>query len=187
MPSSKREQLIETAMRLFCRDGFRATGIEKILEESGCAKMTLYNHFKSKDDLILAAIRRRDELLRNEIRKAVEAKADEPASRLYALIEVFAEQLESPEFHGCVFGKAASEFPGGESPIRVAAAEHKRLMLAYVRDLAEQAGARDPDAVAEHVCLLRDGAAATRQIAGRTDAGRMMRRAAETLIAQMIA
>ena len=59
-------------------------------------------------------------------------------------------------------------------------------MLAYVHDLAEQAGARDPDAVAEHVCLLRDGAAVTRQTTGHTDAGQMMRRATETLFAQMI-
>ena len=187
MPASKREQLIETAMRLFSRDGFRAIGIEKILKECGCAKMTLYNHFSSKDELILAALRRSDEIFRNELRKAVEARAVGPADRLRAVVEIIAEQLESSEFHGCLFRNAAAEFPEDDSPIRVAAAEHKRLMLAYAQELAQQAGASDPKAMAEHLCLLREGAIATRQVAGRTDAGDMIRRAAETLFAHMIA
>ena len=55
MPSTKRDQLIDTALDLFSRDGFQATGIDRILAESGVAKMTLYNHFKSKDELILAS------------------------------------------------------------------------------------------------------------------------------------
>ena len=61
MASPKRDHLVETALDLFCRDGFHATGIDKILAESGVAKMTLYKHFKSKDELILAALHRRDE------------------------------------------------------------------------------------------------------------------------------
>ena len=65
MPSTKRDHLIDTALELFSRDGFQATGIDKILKESGVAKMTLYNHFKSKDELILAVLRRRDETFRN--------------------------------------------------------------------------------------------------------------------------
>ena len=58
---SRRDHLVETAIRLFNRDGFHATGIDTILSEAGVAKMTLYKHFKSKDDLIVAALRRRDE------------------------------------------------------------------------------------------------------------------------------
>ncbi|MCZ6886228.1 MAG: TetR/AcrR family transcriptional regulator, partial [Alphaproteobacteria bacterium] len=69
MASSKRDHLIETALGLFCRDGFHATGIDKILAASGCAKMTLYNHFTSKDELILAVLHRRDETFRNDFRR----------------------------------------------------------------------------------------------------------------------
>ncbi len=50
MASSKRDLLVETALDLFCSDGFHATGIDKILAESGVAKMTMYKHFKSKDE-----------------------------------------------------------------------------------------------------------------------------------------
>ena len=184
MPVSKREQLIETAMRLFCRDGFRATGIEKILEESGCAKMTLYNHFKSKDDLIMAAIRLRDELFRNDVRKKTEALATSPHERLASLVEVFAQQLDCPDFEGCMFANVSAEFPDTSSAVRAAAAEHKGLMFAYVRTLAADAGTADPDALAEHLCLLVEGASSARNTAGRTDAGDMLRRAAGLLLAQ---
>ncbi len=53
--SSRRDHLVETATELFSKNGFRATGIDTVLEESGVAKKTLYNHFRSKDELIIAA------------------------------------------------------------------------------------------------------------------------------------
>ena len=62
---SKRDDLIDTALRLFYTQGFNATGIDKILAESGVAKMTMYKHFKSKDELIVAALERRDEQFRD--------------------------------------------------------------------------------------------------------------------------
>ena len=57
MPSARRDQLLDTALALFCRDGFHGTGVDRILAESGVAKATLYKHFRSKDELILAAQR----------------------------------------------------------------------------------------------------------------------------------
>ena len=84
MSSSKRDLLINTALELFSREGFHATGIDRILSESGVAKMTLYNHFKSKDELILAALRRRDETFRNWFMRTVEASAETPRGRLLA-------------------------------------------------------------------------------------------------------
>jgi len=184
LPASKREQLIETAMQLFCRDGFHATGIERILEEAGCAKMTLYNHFGSKDDLILAALRRRDELFRNDLRKKTEAHADTPCARLESFVEVFAQRLDCPESNGCMFANVSAEFPDTSSAIRAAAAEHKGLLLGYIQSLAADAGAPDPQAMAEHLSLLIEGASAARNTAGRGDAGDMLRRASRLLFAQ---
>lgn len=83
-----------------------------------------------------------------------------------------------------MFANVTAEFPDTSSAIRAAAAEHKGLMLVYVRTLAVEAGAPDPDAMAEHLCLLVEGASSTRNIAGRTDAGDMLRRAARLLLAQ---
>ena len=84
MAPSRRDHLVDTALELFIRDGFHATGIDKILAESGVAKMTLYKHFKSKDELILSALRRRDERFRNWFMRAVESRAQAPRQRLLA-------------------------------------------------------------------------------------------------------
>ncbi len=61
MASQRREELVQTAVRLFRKNGYHATGIDRILAEAGVAKMTLYKHFRSKDELILGALRRWDE------------------------------------------------------------------------------------------------------------------------------
>ena len=103
MASTKRENLIETARRLFYRDGFHRTGIDAILAEAGVAKMTLYKHFKSKDELILATLRLRDERFRNSFMKAVEQRAEKPADRLLAVFDVLEEWFRTDEFCGCLF------------------------------------------------------------------------------------
>ena len=84
MPPSRREDLVDAAMRVFYRHGFHASGLDRILEEGGISRMTLYNHFKSKDELIVAALRRRDEIFRNRMMKFVESRAKAPLDRLLA-------------------------------------------------------------------------------------------------------
>ena len=182
MAVSKREQLVETALKLFSREGFHATGIDRILAESGVAKMTLYNHFKSKDDLVLAALRRRDELFRNNFSRQVEAAAETPAGRLAALFDVLHAWINSDDFNGCMFCNAAAEYRDASSPIRALAAEHKRLMLASIRLLAEQAGAEHPHELAEHLNLLLEGAISQALTAGDLDAAKTAARAARVVL-----
>ena len=93
MPLSKRDHLVETARRLFYRDGFHNTGIDAILAEAGVAKMTLYKHFKSKDELILAVLRRQDEEFRNQLMRRVEKDHKGPRERLLGLFDVIGEQV----------------------------------------------------------------------------------------------
>ncbi len=182
MRASKREQLVDTAMRLFCRDGFQSVGIDRILAEAGVAKMTLYNHFKSKDELVLAALRRRDELFRNSFERQVHAAADTPAGRLGALFGVLDAWIRSDDFNGCVFCNAAAEYRDESSPIRALVAEHKRLMLAFIESLAQEAGADDPLALAEHLNLLLEGAVSQAQTGGNLDAAQSAARAARVVI-----
>lgn len=187
MASSRRDHLVDTALALFCRDGFHATGIDRILAESGVAKMTLYKHFKSKDELILAALRRRDELWRNWFMRAVEGRAKEPRARLLAVFDVLDEWIGGKDFSGCVFINASAEFADHDDPIHCAAAEHKRLVKGYLRDAAAAAGAGDPDALATEIALLVEGAIVLAHVAGQTDAAGRARKAAETLVARAIA
>ncbi len=144
MASAKRDRLIDTALELFNRDGYRATGIDKILAESGVAKMTLYNHFGSKDELILAALERRDARWRDWFRHAVERRAETPRGRLLAVFDALEEWFAQADFQGCMFMRAASEFCACDDPIHAVAAEHQRLLLAELGDLAADGGAKRP-------------------------------------------
>jgi len=186
MSSSKRDLLINTALELFSREGFHATGIDRILSESGVAKMTLYNHFKSKDELILAALRRRDETFRNWFMRTVEASAETPRGRLLASFDVLEKWISQEDFCGCTFINAAAEFGEKVDAIRGSCAEHKRLVIEYLERLAEAAGARDPEELAFDLNLLAEGAIVTAQVMGIKDAASRAKRAAEILIREAL-
>ena len=182
MASAKREQLVDTAIELFYRGGFNATGIDKVLAEAGVAKMTLYNHFKSKDELILATLRRRDERFRNTLMRSVEERADTPRERLLAVFDAHGEWFHEEGFRGCMFINAAAEFSDIADPIHAIAAEHKRLIVGYLAQLAREAGVKDPERLAFDLSLLLDGAIVCAQISGDADAASRSRDAARVLI-----
>ncbi|MBU3259554.1 TetR/AcrR family transcriptional regulator [Roseovarius sp. PS-C2] len=171
MPKSRRDDLIETALKLFYSGGFNATGIDKILEESGVAKMTLYNHFRSKDELILAVLHRRDEQFRNWLMGEMDKSSAEPRGRLLAMFDALETWFEGRAFkglgfHGCAFINAAGEFSDQSHPAHRAAAEHKRSILEYLERLCIEAGASDPAKLAEQLALLKEGAIATAHVRG---------------------
>lgn len=182
MALSRRDHLVETAAELFRRNGYHATGIDRILAESGCAKMTLYKHFRSKDELILAALRRRDEQFRNALMRAVERRAESPRGRLLVVFERLGELIAEPDFSGCMFVNAAGEFAAPDDPIHAAAAEHKRLIGTYLAKLAAQAGAAEPAALARALMLLIEGTVVMAHVAGTRTAAADARRAATVLI-----
>ncbi len=114
MAVSRRDHLVDTALEMFCRDGFHATGIDKILAQAGVAKMTLYNHFRSKDELILAVLRRRDERFRRAFVRAVERRASAPRDRLLAIFDALGEWFCRNDFTGCTFINASAEYTAQE-------------------------------------------------------------------------
>lgn len=184
---SRREHLIEVALRLFYTRGYHATGIDKILAEAGVAKMTLYKHFRSKDELILAALRRRDEVFRNWLMGAMDQASSDPRARLLAMFDALDDwfngrALAALGFHGCAFIKAAGEFDDPDHPVHRACAEHKRMIVDYLAGLAKTAGASEPEALAEQLALLKEGAIITAQVRGLTDAAQQAKRVARTVI-----
>jgi len=187
--SSKKEHLVEAAVKLFGREGFHATGIDRILQEAGVARMTLYKHFRSKDELILAALRRRDEQFRTWFKSAIEKTGGSPAERLLASFDALGEwfagrAFAGVPFSGCSFINAAAEFSEAGHPVHQLAAEHKRLILEYLRLLASSAGARDPDGLAWSISLLHEGAIVTAQVSGDIHAGRGAKDIARMLMLQ---
>ena len=184
--ASRRDILVETALDLFYRDGFHATGIDRVLAEAGVAKMTLYKHFRSKDELIVAALRLHDRRFREWFVVAVESRAKKPRKRLLAIFSVLAEWMNGDSFQGCAFAKAAAEYGDPANPIHRAGVEHKRYMLYFIVEQARAAGARNPRKLANGLMLLVEGAIATAQVTGDRDAADHARKAAKVLLADAI-
>lgn len=187
MRPSKRDQLLRNALDLFYRNGFHATGMDLVAAETGVSKTSIYNHFRSKEELILAVLRLRDEEFRNWLCRRLQERGKSPRGQLEALFEVLEEWFEQPQFRGCMFIKASAEYQGAQDPINVQSAEHKRLLRAHFCALASQAGATDPETLARQLMLLKEGAIVQASIqhssASARDAGVMAR----LLIAQAIA
>ena len=186
MTSIRRDHLVDTALKLFSRYGFHATGIDRILSESGVAKMTLYKHFKSKDDLILAALQRRDELHRAWLTREIETLATAPRERLLALFTALGNWFESDDFNGCCFINATAEYGDTDSPIHKAADDHKRSIRAYILELAEAAEAKKAGELADQLMLLMEGAIVAAHISGKDVPAQHAKIAAEALIGRAI-
>ncbi len=183
MPAqSKREQLIQTAQALFAKQGFHAVGIDTILEESGVAKRTLYNHFRSKDELILAVLRHYDERFRNFFVRSIEERSPTPKGRLLAIFDVAEEWFDRKDFFGCIFVGATGEFPEEGTAIRNICREFKALILEYIVELATEAGLEKPRQLAEQLLLLLEGAITMAQINNSTVSARQAKSAARVLI-----
>lgn len=164
MPPSKRDELVEAAMRVFYQHGFHASGLDRILEEAGISRMTLYNHFKSKDELIVAALRRRDEIFRNRMMKFVEAKAQSPYDRILAVFDFHEQWFTGKEFCGCMFINAAAEYSDPNCAMRDIAAQHKLAIVQYLSDLCVQCGFTNPQNVAEQLNILIEGSIVSAQV-----------------------
>jgi len=188
---SKRDHLIDTAVDLFNSNGFHATGIDTILEHAGVARMTLYNHFESKDQLILAALERRDEAFRAWFVEEVTAASDKPREQLVLQFDVLRRWISGdapgPNFSGCTFINAAAEFGDPSNPVHRAARIHKHRLRAIIAGIAEAAGARNPDSLAARLHILIEGAIVTAQVTGEIGAADHAKDVARMIIADNIA
>lgn len=184
---SRRDDLIDTALRLFYKGGFTATGIDRILAEAGVAKMTLYKHFPSKDDLILAVLERRDEQFRAWLAAEMAKAGPDPRAQLLATFDALeswfkGEAFKPLGFNGCAFINAAGEFGDPAHPAHQVAAAHKQRIVAHMESLCRDAGAEDPLNLAEQLALLKEGAIATAHVRCLPEAARTAKVIAAGLI-----
>jgi AcrR family transcriptional regulator len=184
-PKTGRGRLVAAAIELFYRHGFSAVGIDHVVAAAGVTKTTFYKHFESKDDLMVAAVNRRDEWETQAWNRAVrELAGDDPAAQFLAMFDLLDRLFNHPDFHGCMFVNAAMEFPNPHDPVHQAAAARNRRMRDQRRDLARAAGAAPAAAETFADCFtaLVEGALSLRQTQGRNDAARAVRPVVEQLI-----
>ena len=168
MRPTKRDELVQKALRAFYRNGFHATGMDMLAAETGISKTSMYKHFRTKEDLIIAVLRLRDENFRNWLFRRMEELADTPREQLIAMFDALEEWFAEAGYKGCMFIKASSEFQDAGHPIHKQSADHKRMLETHVTELAEKSGAADPGALARQLLLLKEGAIVTAHL-GHTE------------------
>ena len=182
--SQARQRILETADRLFYREGVRAVGIDRIIAEAGVAKMSLYKHFPSKDDLILAVLKHREQGVLEFFRSAMERHGKKAKNPLRAFFAALKEFLESPGFRGCPFQNAAVELADPAHPGTEFVRGHKQRFSEFLRGLVEVTVGKAAAKVAPAVTILVEGALVTAVVQGNPDAADVARYAALKLVGE---
>ena len=155
--NANHQRLIDAASELFFRDGINATGIASVAEHAGMSKMTLYAHFASKDELIVAFLDTRNIRWEAAVQQSL-ASREKPAERLLGLFDLHRQWLRHGGWRGCPYVNSAAEFPDRDHPVRQAIDRHKAGVKKHLLDLAEEAGLANPPIVAKRLFMLLEGA-----------------------------
>jgi AcrR family transcriptional regulator len=147
-----KERILQTADRLFYLQGIRAIGVDTIAAEIGISKRTLYNHFPSKDALILAYLERR----------LVQPRASDesPLEQILGTFDSLERRFAAKDFRGCPFVNAVAELGPKDKAVKKIATAFKESRRLWFRDLLIELGVADPEALATQLTLLVDGAIA---------------------------
>ena len=166
-----KERLLDTAERLFHEEGIHVVGIDRVLEESGAAKASLYHHFGSKDGLIQAYLERKRDLFMDHLAAVLNPFADDPKKALVALFEDACAYSSDPAFRGCPFQIAGAELSGcghaSCSIIRDQESSFNQLLTSLCRD----AGALEPEKAADALQMLYQGILSAHGAHGRRSSG----------------
>ena len=155
--ASARERILATAYDLFSRRGVRDVGIDEVIREAGVAKATLYRHFPSKDDLVIAFLELREEQwTKGFVEAGARARGKTPEERLLAIFDVFNDWFRTPEFDQCAFINILLEM-GPEHRIGRSSIDYLANIRGVVRELAEESGLRDTEAFARSWHILMKG------------------------------
>ena len=182
-PSPARERILDVADRLFYERGIHAVGVDTVVAESRAAKTTLYSHFRSKDDLVAAYLRRRSERWLTFLDEQLAAQGGAAAARILRVFDLLGDWFGEPGYRGCPFINACAEFSGADHPAAVVTREHRAQLTARFVGLAGEAGATAPERLAAQLVLLYDAAMVSAQIDGGPAAARTARDAAAVLLA----
>ena len=178
-----RERILETAASLFYTYGYRAVGIDRIIAESGVAKMTFYKHFPSKDDLIAAYLQRASDNFWMWM-ASITANEPDPRKQLEQIFTAVANRAVHPACLGCTFMAAALEFPDLEHPAHAVALQYKQSVLAKLTELAKALKARDAESLGAGLMMLMDGAWSAARMFGPGSYAKHVVQAARVLIEQ---
>ncbi|MEZ8826091.1 TetR/AcrR family transcriptional regulator [Vibrio amylolyticus] len=164
--SQKRTLLLSTALDLFYRFGVNSIGINEVLKESGVAKRTLYSHFGSKNDLVLAALAQRHQIFMGWLDTKLEGVSSdrELIDALFHSLENWFNNKEEElgDFRGCFFINTSAEFSDPNSDVSLYCKQHKADVRQFIRGKLHD----DSDDLLDAICLLKEGAIVTAYMTG---------------------
>jgi AcrR family transcriptional regulator len=179
-----RERLLAAADELFYEEGVNLVGIDRVIERAGVAKASLYDCFGSKEELIRSYLQQRHEARQVRVLERL-ARCASPRDKILAVFDSMAETAARADYRGCAFARASSEARPGTS-VKAMCDESRAWNLGLFADLARQAGATDPDQVAQQLRLLYDGASVSAHVDANGGAVAAARVMAQMLLDQAI-
>lgn len=178
-PQTVRAKLLAVTEQLIYSGGIHATGMDRIVRESGVARKSIYRYFPTKEALVAEALRERDERWMRWLVSECEAAPPGPP-RLQAIFEALADWFARDDFNGCAFINAAGEVAAG--PIHDVARAHKRRLRDYLCSVLAECGVADVETVAADLSILIDGAITSARVGGDSRAAERAARMARLLI-----
>jgi AcrR family transcriptional regulator len=177
-----RDRILATASDLFYQHGIRAVGVDLVVEKAGVAKTSLYRHFGTKDNLVVAFLQRMDEEFWRTWDEVTQKHPDDGRAELNAQLEWIGERVGKRDYRGCPQLNIAAEYPELDHPARKFAKEHKRELRRRLKLIAEKLKSADPDELAGQLAVLLNGAFVSTPMYEPGEATTLLQRAAEALI-----
>ena len=178
-----RQRILDTASTLFYERGVRAVGVDLVVDESGVAKTSLYRHFRTKDDLIVAFLEREDVEFWGQWDDVAARHAGDPAGEIEAHMRWIGKRLARANYRGCPQINVAAEFAEADHPARGVAKRHMQAMRARLAALARELGAARPNDLAAQLGLLVNGAFVSASMLAPDEATRVLLASARALLA----
>jgi AcrR family transcriptional regulator len=183
-PVAARDRILASAYELFARRGIRAVGIDELIKRAEVAKATLYRHFASKDELVLAFLQQREQLWTKEwVEAEARRRGTTAEEQLLAIFDLFDEWFQRVDFEGCSFINVLLEMNDRTTPVGGASAKHLANIRSFIRQLAAEASLRDPEGFSHSWHILMKGSIVAAG-EGDTDAARRAQAMGRLLIAE---
>jgi AcrR family transcriptional regulator len=173
-----RERIIGTASRLFYLQGYNSTGINQVIKEADVAKASLYQHFTSKEDLLVEYLKRAAQATEEGLNAAV-SKARSPRAKALAMFEFLAETIAQPAYNGCNFLNVASEIPKNNTKIKTLIRKQKDSIRNMFADILKPANKQQ---LADELYILFDAALIASKVHGSAWPVKSAKKIAEKII-----
>jgi len=164
-----RDIILDVTEKLIYKSGIAATGMDLLVKTAGVSRKSIYRYFANKDELVVAALQRRDQRWMHWYRSEV-GQAQTPAERLLNLFTVLKSWFASEGFRGCAFINTSGETGDPQDPVRQVAKRHKQNLLDYVTELCQGHGVQHPEELAAQLLILIDGAITVALVMGNHSA-----------------